>query len=117
MKAAVQTAPKKDGDRPTLGAVRGEKPEMDEDSVGRIRKVLRQICNELTSPDDAGGKVLLVTHGDVLGHWVEMVDGEIVLECDYCGFVVYKLKSGYNVKPENFELAGPHAEDGVMRME
>eukprot|EP01045_Picozoa_sp_COSAG04_P023218 COSAG04_NODE_2726_length_3673_cov_1.904589_8_plen_71_part_00 len=65
------------------------------------------------------GSVLLVTHGDVLAQWVEMATRETVLQCEYCGFVVYSHTAaaggggGGAPRPDDFEKA---AEDGVASM-
>ena len=117
MEAAVKKAPGATGSGLRLGTVHGNKPKFGDDDVQRIRDVLGKMCNELTSSDDAGGKVLLVTHGDVLAQWVDMAKRETVLQCDYCGFVVYGLESGDEAvprdeaKPDNFDA---RLEDGVM---
>ena len=84
----------------------------------RIRSVLTGVCAEVASSDEASGSVLLVTHGDVVATWVEMATRETMLQCEYCGFVVYGLEpgalgAGAVAAPADF---GKCAEDGVMSM-
>ena len=84
----------------------------------RIRSVLTGMCAELASSAGAGGSALLVTHGDVVATWVEMVTRETMLQCEYCGFVVYELEpgalgAGAVAAPADFAKC---AEDGVMSM-
>ena len=118
MQAALQAAPGAAGSALRLGAVRGEKPRFGQDDVQRIRSVLGQICAEVGS-GSGQSSVLLVTHGDVLAQWVEMATRETVLQCDYCGFVVYSHTAaaggggGRAPRPDDFEKA---AEDGVASM-
>ena len=73
------------------------------------------MCAELASSDGASGSVLLVTHGDVVATWVEMATRETMLQCEYCGFVVYGLEpvAGTTAAPTDFAKC---AEDGVMSM-
>ena len=78
----------------------------------RIRSVLTGLCAELAS---SAGSALLVTHGDVVATWVEMATRETMLQCEYCGFVVYGLEPGAGAvaAPADFAKC---AEDGVMSM-
>ena len=81
----------------------------------RIRSVLTGVCAEVAS---SAGSALLVTHGDVVATWVEMATRETMLQCEYCGFVVYGLEpgalgAGAVAAPADF---GKCAEDGVMSM-
>ena len=81
----------------------------------RIRSVLTGMCAELASSAGAGGSALLVTHGDVVATWVEMATRETMLQCEYCGFVVYGLEPGVGAMAAPADFA-KCAEDGVMSM-
>ena len=86
-----------------------------QDDVRRIRSVLTGLGAELAS---SAGSALLVTHGDVVATWVEMATRETMLQCEYCGFVVYAvgagaLGAGAVAAPADFAKC---AEDGVMSM-
>lgn len=102
----------------SLGGVYGEKPVFGQDDASRIRDVLAEIAAAVGSE---GGSVLLVTHGDVVGQWVEMVTRETVVQSDYCAWVVYKAPEasgddgggGVGASPLLFERV---AEQGVTSM-
>lgn len=97
-----------------LGRIDGDTPAIGENDVARIRLVLGELWAHCC--DDT----LLVTHGDILGQWIQWSTGETVLEADYCSWSMSSRGDGDETasRPPHLrpETAVPKASWGVMAM-
>jgi broad specificity phosphatase PhoE len=72
-----------------IGKVYGDNFEFRQDDVAVIRKNFGIIKEEILGNPERQN-VLLVTHGDVIGQTLNIVNGETLIECDYCKWIIYK---------------------------
>jgi len=73
----------------TIGKVNGDDFEFHQDDVDVIRKKFQIIKEEILG-NPKRQNVLLVTHGDVISATLNIVNGETLIECDYCRWIIYE---------------------------
>ena len=88
----------------TLGQVTGFTPALGDDDAARIRRVLTEIFASTRCAPVLGWQMcdvsvkctrrtgtLVVSHGDVLGQWIEMTTGKTVFSVECCAWTMYVL--------------------------
>lgn len=72
----------------TIGKVSGDDFKFGQDDVAVIRSNFNKLKGEILNTSKQN--VLLVTHGDVIGQTLNIVNGETVMECNYCDWIIYE---------------------------
>lgn len=75
-----------------LGTVEGEKPSFDEDWLGFKQRIGMALDALFTQAQDSFENVLIVAHADTVATAVEMINGQTVIQCEYCAWVVIESK-------------------------
>ena len=72
-----------------IGSVSGKGGAFDQVDAAVIRSNFDKLKDEILN-NPVKQNVLLVTHGDVIGQTLDIVNGETVFEVDYCAWIIYE---------------------------